>query len=242
MDGGGRESKGTGGTRHRWVRGCVPDTGGALVAPGLRGRTARGILACVDPDALHAPTFYAVMAAWMAFGLAFLLRRRPPEAANRHSDRKGVWGLAVQGAGYAVVWAVRRSWGSPIVEMPAPVLAGLSALAVALAWGSVLLALWAVRTLGRQWALAARLVEGHELVTAGPYRLVRNPIYTGMLGMLVATGLALSRPAGLAVGVAVFWAGTVVRVRAEERLLRRAFGEAWVEWASRTAALVPGIW
>lgn len=222
--------------------GAFPTRTGLASRGGLRPHPARGIVSRVDPVALHAPTYYAVAAAWAAFGLSLVLRPRPPAQVDRHSDRKGLWGLAVQGVGFAIVWSVRRPSGSPFVELPLPVLAGLSALAVVLAWGSVLLALWAVRTLGRQWALAARLVDGHELVTAGPYRLVRNPIYTGMLGMLVATGLAVSRPAGLVVGVAIYWGGTVVRVRAEERLLRRAFGEAWADWARRTAALVPGIW
>jgi protein-S-isoprenylcysteine O-methyltransferase Ste14 len=63
-----------------------------------------------------------------------------------------------------------------------------------------------------------------------------------MLGMLVATGLALSRPLALLLGVLVFCAGTVIRVRAEERLLRTAFGETWQAWARRTPALIPGIW
>src|SRR5215472_17158428 len=87
-------------------------------------------------------------------------------------------------------WRPFWSWRAA----PVPMLAGLAALVVALAIYSVALTLSSVRTLGRQWALAARLVEGHELVTGGPYRYVRNPIYTGMLGMLLATGIAWSPP------------------------------------------------
>ena len=49
---------------------------------------------------------------------------------------------------------------------------------------------FAVRTLGKQWAMRARLVEGHQLITVGPCAYIRNPIYTGMPGMLIATGLA----------------------------------------------------
>jgi protein-S-isoprenylcysteine O-methyltransferase Ste14 len=45
----------------------------------------------------------------------------------------------------------------------------------------------AVCALGKQWSIAARVVEGHELITDGPYRIVRHPIYAGMLGLLVAT-------------------------------------------------------
>jgi protein-S-isoprenylcysteine O-methyltransferase len=154
----------------------------------------------------------------------------------------GLVGLVLQGCGFGLTWSVRRPPEAPVLDAPFPVLVFLSGLAVALAFASALLTLWSVRTLGKQWALAARLVEGHELVTSGPYRYVRNPIYSGMLGMLVATGIAVSRPWGLLLGVLFFWVGTVVRVRAEERLLRDAFGQTWIEWSQRTAALVPGLW
>ena len=68
----------------------------------------------------------------------------------------------------------------------------------------VAFALWmisaAVRTLGKQWALAARVVEDHALITNGPYRIVRHPIYSGMFMMMIATGLVIGRPETLAIG------------------------------------------
>ena len=187
-------------------------------------------------------TNLAVLAAWFGFGAIFLFRRRPPAAPEKIRDPMGTVGIVFQGLGFGVVWSGRRPLGSPLFDAPLPVLAGVAVLDVALAVASVALTLWAVRTLGRQWALAARLVEGHELVTGGPYRYVRNPIYTGMLGMLLATGVAWSRPWTLLVGAVVFCAGTAVRIRAEERLLRTAFGQTWEAWAGRTPALLPGIW
>jgi len=196
----------------------------------------------VDAVRLQQWTLVAVLGAWFAFGAIFLFRRRPPEASEKIRDPMGTVGLLLQGVGFGIVWSVRRPPGTPLFDAPLPVLAGIAALDVALAVGSVALTLWSVRTLGRQWALAARPVEGHQLVTGGPYRYVRNPIYTGMLGMLVATGVAWSRPVALVLGVLIFCAGTVVRIRAEERLLRTAFGETWEAWAGRTPALLPGIW
>ena len=80
----------------------------------------------------------------------------------------------------------------------------------------------AVRRLGKQWAVAAQLVEGHNLVTDGVYRFVRNPIYTGMFGMMLATGLALTRWSVLLAAIPIFALGTYIRVRVEERLLRGA--------------------
>jgi protein-S-isoprenylcysteine O-methyltransferase Ste14 len=196
----------------------------------------------VDAAQLQAWTSAAVLAAWFTFTAVFVFRRRPPPSTERTRDPMGVVGLALQGVGFGIVGGVRRASGSPLIEASLPVLVGLSAFDVALAAGSVALTLWSVRTLGRQWSLDARLVEGHELITGGPYRYVRNPIYSAMLGLLIATALAWSRPLGLVAGVIVFCIGTVVRIRAEERLLRTAFGEAWETWASRTPAFVPGLW
>ena len=196
----------------------------------------------MDVARLQEWTFVAILAAWFAFAAVFVLRNRSPPSTERTRDPMGTVGLVLQGVGFATVWSVRRPLGSPLLDAPMPILAGVAVLDVALAAGSVALTLWSVRTLGRQWALAARLVEGHQLVTGGPYRHIRNPIYTGMLGMLLATGLAWSRPLALVLGTIVFCAGTVIRIRAEERLLRTAFGETWEAWARRTPALLPGIW
>jgi len=196
----------------------------------------------VDAVRLQEWTVLAVLAAWFSFAAIFVFRRRPPASPEKSRDPMGTVGLVLQGVGFGIVWSARRPLGAPLIEAPLPALVLLAALAVALAAGSVALVLWSVRTLGRQWALAARLVEGHQLVTGGPYRYVRNPIYTGMLGMLLATGIALSQPLGLALSAFVFCAGTVIRIRAEERLLRSAFGETWEAWAGRTPALLPGIW
>jgi len=207
-----------------------------------RMRNHRARLPGVSVVQLQAWTSFAVLAAWFTFAAVFVLRRRAPPAAERQRDPMGTVGLVLQGVGFGLVWGIRRPIGVPFVDASFTVLVALSVVAVALAAGSVALTLWSVRTLGRQWALAARLVEGHELVTGGPYRYVRNPIYSGMLGMLVATGLASSHPFGLALGLIVFCVGSFLRIRAEERLLRNAFPDAWNEWAKRTPALVPGIW
>ena len=80
-----------------------------------------------------------------------------------------------------------------------------------------------------------------SLMACGPYRFVRNPIYTGMLGMLVATGLAMEHWTALIVAVILFAVGLVIRVRSEEKLLRAAFGKEFEDYAQRVPAVMPGI-
>lgn len=183
-----------------------------------------------------------VMLCWLVFTTVFLLRGRPPAQAETRRDPRSLLGIVLQGAGFAVGWSARRAASTPLVPMPLPAEAALGLLACACAAGSVFLVASAVRTLGKQWALPARLVEGHRLVTSGPYARVRHPIYAGMGGLLLSTMLAISRPAGIPAALGLFALGTWVRVRSEERLLREAFGPRFDDYARSVAALVPGIW
>ena len=184
--------------------------------------------------------FYAVIFCWFAFAAIFLFRKRPPAPQESIRERRALWPIALQAIAYAAVGAVHRHPASPLFN-PAwtPV---LGILAVLLAASSVCLVLVSVRTLGRQWAIAARLIEGHALITAGPYRFVRNPIYTGMFGMLLATGLVVSHGLGLLLGIVLFLAGTIWRVRLEEQLLRAQFGAEFARYRAKVPALIPGVW
>jgi protein-S-isoprenylcysteine O-methyltransferase Ste14 len=62
-----------------------------------------------------------------------------------------------------------------------------------------------------------------------------------MLGMLIATGLAVSHGIVLVAAIVVFAIGTWIRVRIEERLLRETFGPQFEEYARRVPAVIPGI-
>jgi protein-S-isoprenylcysteine O-methyltransferase Ste14 len=196
------------------------------------------------PTLIALCTLGGVTVCWIAFAAVFLLRKRPPKETEARRDRIASLGIFLQMCAYFLAWfqPPRRPFLPPV-----PVLSGgmgiiFSVCTVTLAVASVWLIAAAVSTLGKQWAVAARLVEGHKLITAGPYRFVRNPIYTGMLGMLVATGLAMEHWTVLIVAVVLFMAGLVIRVRSEEKLLRTAFGKEFDEYAAHVSAVLPGIY
>ena len=117
----------------------------------------------------------------------------------------------------------------------------LAVVDVALTVASVWFCFAAARALGRQWALMARVIEGHKLIREGPYAVVRNPIYLAMLGMLIATGLAVSRWQALVCATVVFAWGTAIRIRAEEQLLRDTFGQTFDDYARSVPALLPRL-
>ncbi|MGB8540791.1 MAG: isoprenylcysteine carboxylmethyltransferase family protein [Candidatus Acidiferrales bacterium] len=192
-------------------------------------------------DAVAEVVVAVVAACWVVFGGIFVLGRS--RAATAETERAGRFspGLLLQCLGYAVCFASYRTYFSSIVLMSkeAEVIFALGTIVIAT--GSIWFCLAAVRTLGKQWALVARVVDGHELITQGPYGIVRNPIYLGMFGLLVATGLAVSRWQGLAAGVVLFLIGTELRIRSEEKLLRPAFGEKFDEYARRVPAFFPRV-
>jgi protein-S-isoprenylcysteine O-methyltransferase Ste14 len=62
-----------------------------------------------------------------------------------------------------------------------------------------------------------------------------------MLGMLLATGLAISHWLAVLAALLVFIIGTVIRVRSEEKLLREAFGQEFDNYSRSVPAIVPGL-
>jgi protein-S-isoprenylcysteine O-methyltransferase Ste14 len=190
---------------------------------------------------VHQAAFLVVMASWAICGALLVVHYRTLVAPGRRTKPAALVGLLLQSIGFAFVWAWRRPPSTPLVPVGAVVQPFLDALASALAVGAVIVDVQAIRVLGRHWSLAARVLEGHELITTGPYRFVRHPIYAALLGLLVATGIVIGAPAGTALAVVFYAAGTAVRVRSEEALLRAEFGEAWQEYARRVPAVVPFV-
>ena len=195
--------------------------------------------AMVDPGIT--PVFAFVFVCWFLFAGAFLFRRRPQNAPQRVRRNSSVIGIVLVGIGFGIVWSQNRPAGSPLVDLGRPLARLADALAILSAAGSVLLTVAAIRTLGKQWNLRAALVEGHTLVTSGPYRIVRHPIYLATIGMLLATGLSFSRWPALVAGLAFAIAGTALRVRDEESLLRAAFGGEFEEYRRRVPAILPWV-
>jgi len=179
-----------------------------------------------------------VLLCWLGLSLPFLLRKKQSKPATQRRAPAARAGIAVQAVGFALVWSLRPDM-FPSIALPLPVRCAFCGLAMILALGSVWLVCEAVRVLGKQWSLEARLVEGHRLVVEGPYSHVRHPIYTATLGMLLATGLTFGAWWGVLLAAAVYSAGTAIRIRAEERLLHEAFGDDFEAYRRYVPAVIP---
>lgn len=159
---------------------------------------------------------------------------RAPEARRAQTSRGG---LLLQGVAYAGVFGIHPNTSEPLEQWSVALVAAMAAMILAVSGAAIVE--WCQRELGVQWSLTARLVEGHRLVTSGPYAWVRHPIYAAMIPMLAATAVAFSSPLVLVVCLVLYVVGTRIRISAEEHLMASAFGGEWTIYRQRVPALVP---
>jgi len=117
---------------------------------------------------------------------------------------------------------------------PGRLLPSLGMLLVAAGLG---LAVWARGCLGRNWSGIITLKQDHALVREGPYRVVRHPIYTGLLLALIGTAAAIGEWRGV-LAVACALLGFLWKIRVEEERMQQTFPE-YEQYRKRTAALIP---
>lgn len=117
---------------------------------------------------------------------------------------------------------------------------GVQVIGIILCAAGIAFAIWARRHLGRDWSGTPSIKEGHELVTSGPYRFVRHPIYTGMIIALFGSGLVNG-----IIWIIFFVVFTVVflmRIPVEEGYMMQLFPSQYPEYKKRTKALIPFVW
>ncbi|MCZ2390945.1 MAG: isoprenylcysteine carboxylmethyltransferase family protein [Acidobacteria bacterium] len=183
----------------------------------------------------------AVASAWIVT-VVVIFKGRPRSTRPDTARIPTSWlGLGLQCAAYLTVWLWPRQEFSTRDERP---FLYLSADVAAILFGlaAVFFAAFAIKALGEHFSLAARLIEGHRLITAGVYRIVRHPIYTAMLFLVIAAGLAFKTLPSLILSVIVYLLGTAIRIRSEEKLLSAAFGPEFTAWKKKVPALIPFFW
>jgi protein-S-isoprenylcysteine O-methyltransferase Ste14 len=143
----------------------------------------------------------------------------------------------------ASLWLLQRLW------RPLPLRLTPAARTVALVVGSLLhfaglaIMLWGRATLGRMYGISssrgAQLYADHRLVTAGPFALVRHPMYLG--GQLAEIGALLLHRTWDALAIALNAPTLVLRARREEEALAAEFGAAWEDYRGRVPFLYPRV-
>jgi protein-S-isoprenylcysteine O-methyltransferase Ste14 len=145
--------------------------------------------------------------------------------------------LAVLSLGLATLAALDGRALGGLEHVAAPVVvAGVIVAALA-----IVATFWAQLAMGASWRIGLDRAERTALVTRGPYRWVRNPIYSAMLVFIGAIYVVLPGSAtAFAIVVSAFAIEVVVR-RIEEPFLLASHGAAFAQWAARAGRFVPGV-
>jgi len=107
---------------------------------------------------------------------------------------------------------------------------------------SAALRIWSILALGRFFTVDVAIRDDHQLVVSGPFRVLRHPSYTGVLGVVAALFVLFGNAISLGIGLVGVLLALLHRIRVEERVLAAAFGDAWTAHCARTWRLVPFVW
>lgn len=181
-----------------------------------------------------------ILVAALALFLLLVARKTgaPSDEAGAKRSGLSVLGVVIQIVAFACV-----GMGDVRVGYAATSAVSLEQAAMTLLLAGITCGLFAAskRALGRNWSIVARTRSEHELVTWGPFAYARHPIYSALFVWLLAMAVAFGHYWGLILGVPLYWIGTILRIREEERLLRDQFGAGYEAYAKRVKRFVPGL-
>src|SRR5512136_500180 len=179
-----------------------------------------------------------VTLAVVLLGLARSLARPRGRAIGRANQMLRLPTYVVISIGYFGLWY--------LLWKPIPIALSPAVRIVALALGALLLfpglglVLWGRLVLGTMYnvssALGAQLYADQQLITHGPYAIVRNPIYVGIIAATLG-GLLIYRTWSLVFALTFF--GLVIRTRQEEQVLAAEFGQQWADYCQQVPGWIP---
>lgn len=92
--------------------------------------------------------------------------------------------------------------------------------------------------LGKNWSLSVQKKEDHQLVQNGIYKIVRHPIYTGLLLLFIGNAIIVGDYRAI-IAVIIVFVSFWLKLKKEEKLLTETFGNQYTEYKKRTKALIP---
>ena len=188
---------------------------------------------------LHLNPWNTAIILWQAICVLWIITAaiehsipQPPD--QRRDNRSYIYAIAMTPAAVLIFWPPAAIW--PLSRT----LFQSNTLGLTLVFAGAAFAGLARLSLGANWSSRARIRARHTLSTSGPYRIVRHPIYSGLLLLFLGTAVILGQARGYIAFVIVFltW---LFKSRTEDRLLAERFGPDFIAYRRRTKALIPGI-
>ena len=175
-------------------------------------------------------TFFAVT--WLVFWVYWLLSA----AGAKHGTGRGIANrlpFIVTGVLVIVLLRGARAGSLEVHDLV------LRVIGLVLFLGGLGLAVWARVYLGRNWGMPMTRKDEPELVTSGPYRSVRHPIYTGLL--LAMLGSALATTLYWLIAFVILGGYFIFSARVEEKILGEEFPDAYPRYRAHTKMLIPFV-
>lgn len=157
------------------------------------------------------------------------------------------WGRHLPAYAASALWIAYVAWFVLDPRQAQTLGAWTGAAPVLLAWTGIALIvaglalfLYSHHVIGRYWSIVVQVKQRHRLVTEGPYRYVRHPLYSAFFIAYLGTALTLQSWLLLA-GFPVFVLSYVLFAREEERVMEQGFGETYRGYRGRTGMFLPRL-
>jgi protein-S-isoprenylcysteine O-methyltransferase Ste14 len=109
-------------------------------------------------------------------------------------------------------------------------------------WFGVALRNYSIKILGKHFTPTIQLQQDHDLITTGPYSVIRHPSYLGALMAIVGIAIFFNSLIGTLAACIAMMIAYIVRITAEEKALKSLFGSKYQEYQKRTKKLIPFLW
>jgi protein-S-isoprenylcysteine O-methyltransferase Ste14 len=196
----------------------------------------------IQPSLPFSATFRYVAAFWTTFAVwqvaEFVINAK--RSASSDSRDRGSLGLL-----FIAIWIAFLFDFACAFQLPSAAIGAAARLAFVLGLCCVVtgaaLRWYAVATLKRYFTVNVAVQASQPVITAGPYRYIRHPAYSGQLLTLIGFGLAVGNWAGLLAMVILPSCAFGYRIVIEEAALRSTLGEPYARYMRHTWRLIPGL-
>ncbi len=185
-----------------------------------------------------------IIICWIVFFFYWLISSFFVKKSETKRNWKGqiIWRIIV--LGLAIIFITLSKGQSSISKAFQPFFSSSSTLQVVwtvLVVLGLLGAIWARVYLGKNWSGYVTYKENHELVTSGPYKFVRHPIYSSAILMVIGTFLYY--PNIFVLAFLISWSTMfIMRTKREEKIMIKLFGKKYEDYIKKTKRLIPGVW
>lgn len=177
-----------------------------------------------------------VLAVWLAFGAYWLISAAGVKSATPHSLQFSATAMRVVIVVVAVLLVRSNAFNETSALVSDPAIQGIG---LALFFPGLSIAVWARINLGRNWGTPMSEKVDAELITTGPYRFIRHPIYSGLI--LAVSGTALTFNYYVLIAAVAMAGYFIYSATVEERTMLRLFPDTYPAYKRSTKMLIPGL-